>query len=171
MTDPLMKLVPVAVNVNAPVPAVALFGDRVLSTGNGLVAVTTKAMAELVPPPGRGVNTVTAGLPATAIFDAGTVAVNCVGLMNVVASGAPFQFTTEPLIKLLPVTVSVKPAVPATAVVGLMAVAAGTGLLTMTVLIVNVDAPLVPPPGAGVTTVTADVPAVAIFAAGTAAVS
>ena len=48
----------------------------------------------------------------------------------------PFHWTTDPLMKLVPFTVSVKAAPPAVADVGLMLVVVGTGLLAT--LIVNV---------------------------------
>ena len=52
--------------------------------------------------------------------------------------------------KLLPFTVKVNAALPATAVIGLIEVAIGTGLLITTGLIVKFSDPLVPPPGLGV---------------------
>jgi len=117
------------------------------------------------------VNTVTAIVPATAISVAATVAVNCVGLIKVVVSKAPFHLTTEPFTKLLPFTVNVKAAPPAMAVFGLMEAVTGTGLLTTTLLMVKVRELLVPPPGVVVNTETSAVPAIAILAAGTIAVS
>jgi len=59
--------------------------------------------------------------------------------------------------KLVPVTVKVKAAPPDNNVLGFSDVAVGTGLS-----IVNVNGLLVPPPGAGVVTVTMAVPAAAI---------
>ena len=73
------------------------------------------------------------------------------------------------MIKLLPLTVSVNPVPPAVAEVGLRLVVVGTGLLAT--LIVNVWAFEVPPPGAGVNTVTVAVPAVAMSDASIDAVS
>ena len=61
---------------------------------------------------------------------------------------------------------SVKSGLPAVVDVGLIEMVAGTGFR-----IVNVWLPEVPPPGAGVTTVTDAVPAVAMSVAGTVAVS
>ena len=69
------------------------------------------------------------------------------------------------MIKLLPFAVMVKALLPAAAVAGLMDVNTGTGLLTTTLLMVKVSAPLEPPPGAGLNTVIAAEPAVAILAA------
>src|SRR5262245_53784921 len=48
-------------------------------------------------------------------------------LTNVVGRSAPFQRTTEPLIKFVPVRVSVKPAPPVGALLGLSCVSVGTG--------------------------------------------
>ena len=71
--------------------------------------------------------------------------------------------------KLLPFTVKVKADPPAVVEVGLILVVAGVGLLAT--VIVNVWALEVPPPGAGVKTVTVAVPAVARSDARIAAVS
>ena len=68
--------------------------------------------------------------------------------------------------KLVPLTVSVKPDPPAMAEVGLLPVVVGTGLL-----IVKVKALEMPPPGAGLDTVTDAVPAAAISIARIAAVT
>ena len=116
----------------------------------------------LVPPPGKGVKTVTGTVPAVDTFVAGTTAVNWVGLIKVVTSAAPFQFITEPLIKSVPVTVNVNEALPAMAVLGLIEVSTGGGLLTITLPIVKTRDPLEPPPGVPVNTVTFAEPAVAI---------
>src|SRR5438093_12620278 len=64
------------------------------------------------PPPGVGFTTVIDAVPATAIFAAGTVAVSCELLTNVVASGVPFQLTVAPETKPVPLTVSVKSGPP-----------------------------------------------------------
>ena len=58
---------------------------------------------------------------------AGMAAVSWVSLTNVVVRVAPFQCTTEPNTKPVPLVVSVKPAPPATAVVGDTEVRTGTG--------------------------------------------
>jgi hypothetical protein len=71
----------------------------------------------------------------------------------------PFQRTTEVEMKLAPLTVSVNPAPPAVAEVGLMLVMFGTGFAAV---IVNVTEFEVPPPGDGLKTVTAALPALAM---------
>ena len=76
ITEVLIKLVPLAVKVNVALPAVALVGDKLVNDGSGLLAVTVNTIAALVPPPGRGVNTVTGTEPAVARLVAGTSAVN-----------------------------------------------------------------------------------------------
>ena len=81
-------------------------------------------------------------------------------LTKVVVRSAPFQRTTDELLKFAPVAVSVNAALPATALLGEIELSVGAGLL-----IVNVEAPEVPPPGVGLKTVTGDVPAVAMSAA------
>ena len=70
--------------------------------------------------------------------------------------------------KPLPLTLRVKAALPATALGGVSEVIDGTGLA---LLIVNAFALEVPPPGAGLKTVTLALPALAMSPAGTDAVS
>ena len=167
-----MKLVPFTVSVNAAAPAVTLAGEREVAVGTGLVAtgLMVNATAFELPPPGVPLNTVILAVPAVAISGAVTAAVNCVAFTKVVVSALPFQLTTDPLMKFVPVTVRVKAGLPAVVLIGEMAVTVGTGLLP-TAVMVNVEVFDVPPPGAGVTTVTAAVPAVATRGAVTAAVN
>jgi hypothetical protein len=64
----------------------------------GLTATTISTVrftAFEVPPPGLGVTTVTAKLPALASCAAGTTAVNCVELPKVVVSAVPFNRTLD----------------------------------------------------------------------------
>jgi hypothetical protein len=75
-------------------------------------------------------------------------AVNCVALRNVVARLAPFTCTTESGMKLLPVSVSVNPGLPAETLEGEILESEGSGLLT-----VRVTGEEVPPPGVGLETV------------------
>ena len=104
--------------------------------------------------------TVTEAVPAMAMSAAEMEAVSLVLLANVVVRGDPFQSTTEPATKFEPFTVSVKAGPPAVALVGEIELIAGTGLL-----MVNVIAFDVPPPGGLFTTVTEAVPAVAMSTA------
>src|SRR5262245_55415112 len=119
-----------------------------------------------VPPPGAGLTTVTLAVPADATSVAGIVAVNCVALTKIVVRVLPFHRTLEPLTKPVPLTVNVKPALPAMVAFGEIDVIAGAGLL-----IVNVAAGDDPPPGAGLLTTTLAVPAVAMSLAVIAAVN
>src|SRR5439155_320716 len=162
--EPLTKPLPLTRSVSGPVPAVAPVGVSPVSPGAGLL--TVKVCAAEVPPPGVGVTTVTCGVPAAATSAAAMAAVSCVALTKVVVRAAPSQRTVEPLTKLVPVTVSVRAALPADVLVGDSVESVGEGLLTL-----NVCAAEVPPPGAGVTTVTDAVAAVARSEAGMAAVS
>jgi hypothetical protein len=77
-----------------------------------------------------------------------------------VVRGLPFHWTLEDGEKLLPVTVSVKLALPVTAELGLSNVIFGAGAL-----IAKLRAVDVPPPGAGVMTVTVAVPTLAMSVA------
>src|SRR2546426_6536604 len=85
---------------------------------------------------------------------------------SVAAGPAPSHAPPGPATKSVPVTVSVNPASPATAAVGFSPVVVGTGLVMLKVCGFDV-----PPPGAGLTTVTCAVPPVAMSVAGMAAVS
>ena len=83
MTEVLIKLFPLAVKVNEAAPAVILAGDMAVNVGTGLFpgALTVNVAAFDVPPPGAGVTTVTAAVPAVVTREALTVAVNCVELI------------------------------------------------------------------------------------------
>ena len=76
--DVFMKFAPLAVRINAAAPAVTLVGVIETSVGTGLFPtdVIVNDNTFEVPPPGAGVTTVTAAVPATATSDALTVAVN-----------------------------------------------------------------------------------------------
>jgi hypothetical protein len=122
--------------------------------GNGLF--TVKATEFDVPPPGAGFVTVTPGvLPGVATSPARINAVTCVALTNVVARAAPPKFTVDVLTKLVPFTVNVNPADPATILFGESVVTVGTGFGAAAMLkLIAFD---VPPPGAGFVTVTGGV--------------
>ena len=142
-------------------PAVSAFvasNKNFLGTAPGVV--TVNIIAPVLPPPGKGLNTVILFVPAAAISDAGTDAVNCVGLIKFVVSAVPFHLITELLMKSAPVTANVKPAPPATAVAGLIPVNTGTALFP-TAFTVKAEGLEMPPPGAGLTTSTVTIPAAA----------
>jgi hypothetical protein len=95
-------------------------------TGMGFVPpVMVKLTAFDVPPPGAGLVTVTGTVPAEAMAAAGMATVNCVELTTAVAGVVPPKLTTEAATKFVPLTVRVKPAPPATALVGEIAAIVG----------------------------------------------
>jgi hypothetical protein len=148
------KLEPSTVSVKPELPAAVETGEIEVVIGAGFKTVNVCALE--VPPPGAGFTTVIAFVPANVISDAKIVAVSCVGEINTVVLGEPFQSTTDDVTKFVPVTATVKLDPPARVDVGLIEVTVGTGLFA--VITVNVSAFEVPPPGAGFTTVTAAVP-------------
>jgi hypothetical protein len=101
------------------------------------------------PPPGDGVDTLTETEPAEAISGAEICAWSWVLEVTVVVRGLPYQTTAEDETKFVPVTEREKAALPAVAEEGLSEVIVGAGLLT-----VKVEGFDVPPPGAGLETVT-----------------
>src|SRR3989442_544250 len=155
-----MKPLPLTVRTNAFPPATADVGLMLLMAGAGFTGVMVKLAALEVPPPGGGLKTVTEAEPALATSLAGMEAVSLVSLTKAVARSAPFQRTTDPAMKLAPLTVRLKAGAPACADVGLMAVMFGTGF-TGTVM-VKLSALEVPPPGAGLKTVTEATPVLAM---------
>ena len=114
----------------------------------------------VVPPPGAGLVTVTFADPTVVMSVDRIAAVSCVALTNVWSCAVPLKFTTEVETKLVPFTVSVKPAPPAVAPFGLSEVIVGAGLLRRTANSRTRRLPAV-----GFVTVTLKVPAVAISAA------
>jgi hypothetical protein len=124
------KFVPITAKVKACTPTGAQLGSRELIVGTGFVPLgTSKFTVFEVPPPGAGLFTVTAAVPAEAMVAAGIAAVSCVEPTNVVVRAVPAKLTTEAETKFVPLTVSVKPAaLPATALVGEITVIVGTGL-------------------------------------------
>src|SRR5579863_10027363 len=166
--EPLTKFVPFTVSVNAPEPALAVVGEIVVIVGTGLFTVNATEFE--VPPPGAGLVTVTPGvLPGVTTSLARIAAVNCVALTNVVTLAVPPKFTTDVFTKLVPFTVSVNPADPATIFVGESVVTVGTGFGAA--LMLKLMAVVVPPPGAGLVTVTGGVLIVVMSASRIAAVN
>ena len=96
--------------------------------GLPVTALIVNLIALEVPPPGAGLDTVTEAVPAVVMSLASIAAVTRVVETNVVTRLVPFHSTTELLMKFVPLTVSVKAAPPATAVVGFKLVSVGTGL-------------------------------------------
>jgi hypothetical protein len=123
---PETKFVPVTVSVKAAPPAVAEAGETVVTVG--IPALMVKDAVAEVPPE---FVTVTLAVPTLAMSLAGTAAVSCVVLTYVVVSAVPFQLSVAPETKFVPVTVSVKAAPPAVAVVGESVVMVGVELLTV----------------------------------------
>ena len=106
-----------------------------------------------MPPPGAGLKTVTLTVPVEIRSLARICALSEVGLPYVVVLGDPFHRMTEPLTKFVPVTVSGKAPLVVVAEFGDRVATVGTGLTTL-----NGWALDVPPPGAGLKTVTLMVP-------------
>ena len=129
---PATKPVPVRVNVKAAPPTVAEVGAREVRVGAETGLIVNDRLPD-VPPPGAGFVTVTVAVPAVAISAAVIAAVNCVALTNVVVLAAPLNFTTDVDTKPVPLTVRVKAAPPAVALVGEREVAVGAGLLMVKV--------------------------------------
>ncbi|HEY4817520.1 MAG TPA: hypothetical protein VIH67_08810 [Candidatus Acidoferrum sp.] len=121
--SPETKLAPLTVSVKVAPPAGALEGDSAVRLGTGGLIAKLK---ELDVPP-DAVFTVTAAVPMLAIKAAGTAAVSCVKLPNVVASATPFHSTTFPATKLLPLTASVNAEPPAFLLEGERELSVGTG--------------------------------------------
>src|SRR5438874_11060064 len=94
------------------------------------------------------------------------LAVSWVEETKVVVIAVPLNQTLAPLTKLLPLTVSVKAALPALASVGDIELRPGCGLLTVKLTVL-----LVPPPAPGLVTTAALVPAEVSEDAGIDAVS
>ena len=129
---PVTKPVPVRVNVKAAPPAAAEAGAIEVSVGPETVLIVKDRVPD-VPPPGAGLVTVTVAVPAVAMSAAVIAAVSCVALANVVVLAAPLNFTSDVDTKPVPLTVRVKAAPPAVALVGEREVSVGTGLLTVKV--------------------------------------
>lgn len=151
-TELASKLVPKTSTTVSAERTWSTLGLTVVTVGSGEVMVNVATFD--VPPPGAALTTVTEGVPAVVSNGAEAVNVSSVALTKVVATGKPFQFTTDPATKFVPVTVTATSAEPARAVLGLIVDIVGNGLL-----IVNVALDEVPPPGAGFVTETVAVPA------------
>ena len=159
--EPDTKPEPDTARSKAGAPADTDAGVSELITGGGAVTVKTAA-ADVT---GPGFTTVIFTEPGAATRFAGTAAVSCVALPKVVVSAAPPHCTVEPDTKLVPVTVSVNAAPPATAEEGDSEEIVGAGAAPM------VNEKGADGTGPGFTTVIFTEPGAATRFAGTAAVS
>ena len=140
-TEPLTKPVPVTVRGVAVLPATAVAGERLVMTGTGLGTMTVKVPVLVAVPPG----VVTARGPLVA--PAGTTKVMVVAFTTAKpVMATPFSVTAVAPVRSVPVMVTVAPAAPE---VGVKLVMVGAGVVT-----VNEAPAEVPPPGAGLVTVT-----------------
>jgi len=113
------QLMPAGVLATVPDPVPA----RTTEARN--IGEIVKGKAVESPPPGAGVSTVTCAVPALTTSFAKIVACSWAPPLNVVARLVPFHCTTELGVKLLPVTVRVKPAAPVAMLVGVSVVTEG----------------------------------------------
>lgn len=114
-------------------PTTPLPGSRI--TNFAAASRTVNVWALEVPPPGAGFTTVTADVVAVVRSDVRIAAVSVVIETNVVVRAEPSHRTEEEALKFVPVSVSVKPLLPAVVEVGEMLVVVGTGFETATVLL------------------------------------
>ena len=94
-------------------------------------AYTVNTNADVVPPPGVGVKTVTFAVVTLATLAAGTAACKVVAETYVVVSAVPFHLTTEEEMKFVPVTVSVNAEEPFAQLPGVIEPIPGMGLLAV----------------------------------------
>ena len=156
------KFDPFTESVNEASPTVIEHGEIELIIGIGLITVK---FCELdVPPPGRGLKTVIENGPAVVRFAAGTDALICVVLTNVVIRSVLFQRTLEVETKFDPVRLRMKVLLPTKVEVGEIVFSNGVGLVIEKLVDTEV-----PPPGMGLNTLIGIIPAEARLVAGTAA--
>src|ERR1035441_2841745 len=141
--------------LTGPVANVSVAGLIELSMGAGAGVMRNSVAFENVL---LSADTSIIAVPAVAIDAAGTVAVNCVGLISAVVRACAFHRTVAPAKKLEPVTVSVNDGPPAVTEAGDRAVIAGVPV-TVRVRLFDVGNP-------GRDTDTASEPVLAINAAG-----
>jgi len=134
------KFNPLTVNVNCGSPAAAQIGLSELMVGTAAIVSGTALEVDAHPP------TVIEAVPGVAMSAAGTVAVSCLVVTNVVTSGLPFQYTVSPWMKSLlgPFTVNVKSGPPAAMQVGLIELIVGVVPILITRVAVAVLQELAP---------------------------
>ncbi len=144
---------PFTIRLKSAEPALTDEGTRPVINGTGLTTVTVCEFD--VPPPGVGFDTVTKAVPPDVISVSLTMAVSRAGETKVVSLLEPPQKTVDVGTKPAPSTVIMKLPLPAVTMFGVTRKIDGRGLFTVRVLAAEV-----PPPGAGLNTVTlAKVPA------------
>jgi len=159
------KLFPITERTKAPPWAAAFAGISLLIEGTGKDDGAVKEKGrELVLVPAPDTRTVTS--PGRAVSAYVMAAFNCVALTNVVGRGEPFQFTTWPFTKLAPVTVKVNPTGLQYGVEAICVVEAESAVMVGARIGKEIAGLDMPPPGAGVNTVTCAVPADARSAVG-----
>jgi hypothetical protein len=117
--------VPLTVRLKAGPPVGATLGLRPVVVGTPLLMDTVCAFE--TPPPGDGLLTVTEMVPVVAISAVDIVARNWFEETYVVGRLAPFHRTTEPEMKLFPLTVNVNAGPPPMTTFGETLVVAGSG--------------------------------------------
>jgi len=152
-TEDAVKPVPVTVIVKVEAPTAFELGEMSDVVGAGLL--TVKVWLFDVPPPGVGFVTVIANVPAVVKSDVTIEAVRVEDETKLVVRADPSKLTVDDALKPVPSTVIVKVVLPTVFDVGEIELVVGTGFTT-----VKVCAFEVPPPGVGLKTVTACVPAV-----------
>lgn len=157
-------MLPITESTKAPLPAAAFAGISELIDGtgndNGDVMVKVRELEFIAAP-----DTKIVAVPRDAVSAYVIAALSCVALTKVVGRGEPFQFTTSPFTKSVPVTSRVKPAGLQYGVEAICVVEAESDVMVGAWIGNEIGAD-VPPPGAGVNTVTCADPAAEISAAG-----
>jgi hypothetical protein len=132
-TELLTKFEPITSKEKDCAPAGAQGGGIEVMVGTGLVPfVLVKFCTFEIPPPGTGLVTVTAKVPAEATALAGIVTNSCVESkreppFRMVVTGLVPKLTVEPLAKFVPLIVSVNGALPTKELLGEISVIAGIG--------------------------------------------
>src|SRR6266853_862446 len=122
LENPLVLTGVIVIEVEADMPAATVTAGA----GPTVKSLIVKLTAGDTP---AGLLTVTAGVPPEEASFAGSAAVSCVAITNVVGCALPPKFSTEEGEKLAPLTVSVK-AAPAGMLVGEIEEMEGAGLIT-----------------------------------------
>ena len=156
--DPAVKFLPWMVRLNEPPRAAVLVGAMLEIVGS-VPGATAISSAFDSPPPGDGLNTEIIAFPGDAISRGRTTAVSCESFTKLVTRSEPFQRTMELATKFDPITVRVTGAPPDMIGLGRRLETAGTGLVLNQM--VRMHASDVPPPGAGLKTVTKALPGAA----------